>query len=122
MAGIRDLSHFVRHLDGGVDHIDLAVEGITCAGCMAAIEGRISALPEVTRARVNLTSRRLAVEWNQGGLDPARIIDRLSDLGYRAYPFDFSRAEAREERETGFLLRCLGVAAFATMNIMLLSV
>src|SRR5947209_11499527 len=105
MAEIRDFSHFVRHLDGGVDHIDLAVEGITCAGCMAAIEQRVSALPQVTRARVNFSSRRLAVEWNQGGLDPTRIIDRLSDLGYRAYPFEFDRSEANEANETGSLLR-----------------
>jgi Cu2+-exporting ATPase len=116
-----DLSHFVRQLDGGAARIDLAVDGITCAGCMAAIERGIAALPQVTRARVNLTNRQLAVEWS-GSLDPARIVERLSDLGYRAYPFETSRAEDQERREANFLLRCLGVAAFATMNVMLLSV
>src|SRR6266545_1745979 len=121
MLDTRDLSHFVRPIDGGAARIDLAVDGITCAGCMAAIERGIAALPQVTRARVNLTNRRLAVEWS-GSLDPARIIERLSDLGYRAYPFETSRAEDQERREAQFLLRCLAVAAFATMNIMLLSV
>jgi Cu2+-exporting ATPase len=121
MLDTRDLSHFVRRGDGGAARIDLAVDGITCAGCMAAIERGISALPQVRSARVNLTNRRLAVEWS-GSLDPARIIERLSDLGYRAYPFEPSRAEDRERREAQFLLRCLGVAAFAAMNIMLLSV
>jgi Cu2+-exporting ATPase len=116
-----DLSHFVRHTDGGAARIDLAVDGITCAGCMAAIERGISALPQVRSARVNLTNRRLAVEWS-GKLDPARIVEQLSELGYRAYPFETSRAEDQERREAHFLLRCLGVAAFATMNIMLLSV
>jgi P-type Cu2+ transporter len=116
-----DLSHFVRHIDGGAARIDLAVDGITCAGCMAAIERGISALPQVRSARVNLTNRRLAVEWS-GKLDPARIVEQLSELGYRAYPFETSRAEDQERREAHFLLRCLGVAAFATMNIMLLSV
>ena len=121
MLAKTDLSHFVRYGDGGAGRIDLAVDGITCAGCMAAIERGISALPQVKSARVNLTNRRLAVEWN-GSLDPARIIERLSDLGYRAYPFETSRAEDEERREANFLLRCLGVAAFAAMNIMLLSV
>src|SRR6266568_1053955 len=121
MLDTRDLSHFVRPIDGGAARIELAVDGISCAGCMAAIERGIAALPQVTRARVNLTNRRLAVEWN-GSLDPARIIERLSDLGYRAYPFETSRAEDQERREAQFLLRCLAVAAFATMNIMLLSV
>jgi P-type Cu2+ transporter len=121
MLETRDLSHFVRPIGGGAARIDLAVEGITCAGCMAAIERGISALPQVRSARVNLTNRRLAVEWS-GALDPARILARLSELGYRAYPFEPSRAEDRQQREANFLLRCLGVAAFATMNIMLLSV
>jgi P-type Cu2+ transporter len=121
MLARTDFSHFVRHGDGGAARIDLAVDGITCAGCMAAIERGVSALPQVKSARVNLTNRRLAVEWS-GSLDPARIIERLSDLGYRAYPFETSRAEDDERREANFLLRCLGVAAFATMNIMLLSV
>jgi Cu2+-exporting ATPase len=118
----RDLSHFVKHLDAGLEHMDLAVEGVTCAGCMAKIERGLFALPNVTYARVNLTSRRLAVEWKQGMLDPSRVIDRVAELGYKAYPFDPASAETEEGRETHFLLRCLGVAAFAAMNIMLLSV
>ncbi|MCZ7657478.1 MAG: heavy metal translocating P-type ATPase [Xanthobacteraceae bacterium] len=122
MPETRDLSHFVKRLDGGVAHIDLAVEGITCAACMVAIEDGLSAVPEVTRARVNLTNRRVAVEWRDGALDPVRVIDRLADLGYRAYPFEPASAEAEEEKESRFLLRCLGVAAFAMMNVMLLSV
>lgn len=116
-----DLSHFVRHLPG-LDHIDLAVDGISCAACMMKIERGLAAIPEITRARVNLTSRRLAVEWKQGALDPARVIERVSELGYRAYPFDPKTPEDEQQREAAFLLRCLAVAAFAAMNVMLLSV
>ena len=122
MSDTRDLSHFVRHIEGGVARIDLAVEGMACAGCMSKIERGLSTLPSVTRARANLTNRRVAVEWNEGAIDPVRVVERLSELGFRAYPFDPGGAEAAEEQETNFLLRCLAVAAFATMNIMLLSV
>ena len=118
----RDLSHFVRHLEGGVARIDLAVEGMTCAGCMAKIERGLSTLPRITRARANLTNRRVAVEWDEGGLDPVSVVERLSDLGFRAYPFDPGEVEAKEEEQAKSLLRCLAVAAFASMNIMLLSV
>jgi len=31
---------------------------------------RVSAIPDVTLARVNLTDRRVALEWKQGTLDP----------------------------------------------------
>jgi Cu2+-exporting ATPase len=117
-----DFSHFVEHLGGGVARLNLAVDGITCAACMFEIEGGLSRVPNVARARVNLTNRRVAVEWREGALDPASVVDRLKELGYQAHPFDPGRAERDEEQEARLLLRCLGVAAFAAMNIMLLSV
>src|SRR6266540_3219097 len=122
MQATRDFSHYVRHLGSGLSHIDLAVEGVTCAGCMGKIERGLSALPDVTLARVNLTDRRVALEWKQGALDPIRFIDRLAELGYKAYPFETASAEALEAEQSRFLLRCLGVAAFATMNVMMLSI
>jgi P-type Cu2+ transporter len=122
MQATRDFSHYVRDLGSGLSHIDLAVEGVSCAGCMSKIERGLSAMPDVTLARVNLTDRRVALEWRQGALDPAGFIDRLAELGYKAYPFETVRAEAVEAENSRFLLRCLGVAAFATMNVMMLSV
>src|SRR4051794_3645039 len=118
----RDFSHYVRTAGEGVQHIDLAVEGVHCAGCMAKIERGLSAIPDVTLARVNLTDRRVALEWKAGTLDPGRFIDRLEELGYKAHPYETESAEASEVAESRFLLRCLGVAAFATMNVMMLSI
>ena len=122
MQATRDFSHYVKDAGPGLSHIDLAVEGVSCAGCMSKIERGLSAIPDVTLARVNLTDRRVALEWKQGALDPARFIDRLAELGYKAYPFETADAEASEAEQSRFLLRCLGVAAFATMNVMMLSV
>jgi len=122
MQAARDFSHYVKNLDSGLAHIDLAVEGVSCAGCMAKIERGLSAIPDVTLARVNLTDRRVALEWRRGELDPSRFIDRLAELGYKAYPFETAGAEAAEAESARFLLRCLGVAAFATMNVMMLSI
>ncbi len=122
MQARRDFSHYVRHLGSGLSQIDLAVEGVNCAGCMSKIERGLSAIPDVTLARVNLTDRRVALEWKDGALDPAGFIDRLAELGYKAYPFETVRAEVVEAENSRFLLRCLGVAAFATMNVMMLSI
>src|SRR5512143_229343 len=122
MQVTRDFSHYVRDAGPGLQHIDLAVEGVHCAGCMSKIERGLSAIPDVTLARVNLTDRRVALEWKRGTLDPARFIDRLAELGYKAYPFETADAEATEAEQSRFLLRCLGVAAFAAMNVMMLSV
>jgi len=122
MQATRDFSHYVKDLGAGLKHIDLAVEGVNCAGCMSKIERGLQAIPDVTLARVNLTDRRVALEWKQGSLDPGRFIDRLAELGYKAYPFEKASAEATEAEQSRFLLRCLGVAAFATMNVMMLSI
>jgi P-type Cu2+ transporter len=122
MQATRDFSHYVKDLGSGLSHIELAVEGVHCAGCMSKIERGLSAMPNVTLARVNLSDRRVALEWKEGAHDPASFIDRLAELGYKAYPFETAGAEAAEVKQSRFLLRCLGVAAFATMNVMMLSV
>src|SRR3954454_16271080 len=122
MQAVRDFSHYVRDAGAGLSHIDLALEGVSCAGCMFKIERGLSSIPDVTLARVNLTDRRVALEWKQGAVDPTRFVDRLAGLGYKAYPFERAGAESREAEQSRFLLRCLGVAAFATMNVMMLSV
>ena len=102
MQAVRDFSHYVRDAGSGLSHIDLAVEGVSCAGCMSKIERGLSAIPDVTLARVNLTDRRVALEWREGALDPARFIDRLAELGYKAYPFETVRAEALETEQATF--------------------
>jgi P-type Cu2+ transporter len=122
MSSAIDFSHYLKNTSSGLLHLDLAVEGINCAGCMAKIERNLSKIPDVTSARVNLTDRRLALEWKAGAVDPALFVDRLAELGYKAYPFEPAGAETREAERASALLRRLGVAAFAAMNVMMLSV
>jgi P-type Cu2+ transporter len=122
MASTLDFSHYLKSAGTGLLHLDLAVEGISCAGCMAKIERNLADIPDVTSARVNLTDRRLALEWKEGAIDPAIFVDRLAELGYKAYPFERLDAEAREAERARSLLRRLGVAAFAAMNVMMLSI
>ncbi len=116
-----DLSIFVKHEDGR-SHMDLAVEGVGCAGCIRKIEGGLKRLPGVIDARLNFSNRRLSVEWRDGTLDAGEVIDALERIGYHAHPFEPARAEGEEEQQARRLLKCLAVAGFAAMNIMLLSV
>src|SRR5580765_5712142 len=116
-----DLSLYVARHDGTA-HIDLAVEGVACGGCIRRIEGSVKALPGIVDARLNFANRRLAVDWREGEADAAQVIATLARIGYRAHPFRSERAELEEARHAAFLMRCLAVAGFAAMNIMLLSV
>ena len=76
----------------------------------------------VRGARVNLASKRVTVEWDEGALTPKRSSTQLDALGYPAYPFSAPAVDGVEAAEETELLRCLGVAAFGAMNVMLLSV
>jgi Cu2+-exporting ATPase len=98
-----------------------AIEGIVCAACVQTIEDRVSKIAGVLEARVNYSSRRLFVRW-QGGLGvTAAIADELGRLGYRAHPLR-KVADDDEKKYEQWILRCLAVAGFAAMNVMLLSV
>src|SRR6476619_2763380 len=116
-----DLSMFVRR-DAGLSRLDLAVEGIGCAGCIRKIEGGLKRIPGIVDARLNFTNHRLAVEWRDGTLEAGDVIIALARIGYRAHPFEPERAETDEARHARWLMKCLAVAGFAAMNIMLLSV
>lgn len=117
-----DLSHYVTSRQEGTNHLDLAVEGIHCAGCISGIERRLKAVSGVTDARVNFTLKRIGVDWRAGALEPATLLDTLAKAGYRAHPFAARASEDNSDAEMKRLLRSLAVAGFAAMNIMLLSV
>jgi len=117
-----DLSLYARPDDDGRLSMDLAVEGVTCGACIGRIEGAVKQLPGIAEARLNYTNRRLHVVWSDGAVEPSRIVEALEASGYHGHPFVPLRAEEEEAAEARRLTRCLGVAGFAAMNIMLLSV
>ena len=51
-----------------------------------------------------------------------RVAEALKPLGYVARPFEIGEVERADAEHMQYLLRCLAVAGFATMNVMLLSV
>src|SRR5271166_5531138 len=102
--------------------MDLVVDGVYCGACIVTIEKGLSREEGVRGARVNLASKRVTVEWEEGALEPPAIIEKLEALGYPAYPFASDTADSAEMQAEKRLLRCLGVAAFGAMNVMLLSV
>ena len=122
MTEAQDLSLFVRHPAEGVAAMDLVVNGVYCGACIVTIEKGLGKEAGVRGARVNLASRRVTVEWNDGALDPPVLLERLEALGYPAFPFTAAAADSVEAQEEKRLLRCLGVAAFGAMNVMLLSI
>ncbi len=117
-----DLSGFVTAGSDGRSELDFAVQGITCAACIGKIERAVSRMPGSPSARLNYTTSRLKVSWRGADFRPGEVERALAPLGYRVRPFDLGTVESEDARQEKHLLRCLAVAGFAAMNVMLLSV
>ncbi|MFI5013358.1 MAG: heavy metal translocating P-type ATPase [Hyphomicrobiales bacterium] len=117
-----DLSGFVKRSDDGKAEIDFAVQGVACAACIGKIEQAVGRMRGAPSARLNYTTRRLKVTWRDGDFQPGEVGRALAPLGYRIQPFDLGSVESEDAQRARALLRCLAVAGFAAMNVMLLSV
>lgn len=95
---------------------------IHCAACISVVERGLMDLPGVAHVRVNLTRKRATVHASPN-IDDVMLTDALAELGYDAQPLDQATLSANHsDRAARDLLMRLGVAAFAMMNVMLLSV
>ncbi|WP_298335220.1 heavy metal translocating P-type ATPase [uncultured Erythrobacter sp.] len=96
------------------------VPGMRCAGCIAKIERELPKVAGVKAARVNFSSKRVAVEHDKE-LGEDALLQALQGLGFEAQRIEDNPLGA-EEKEHRKLMRALGVAGFGMMNVMLLSV
>ena len=117
---VADPRAFVQQ-DGETRRLTLLVRGARCGGCLAKIETAARALPGITAARLNLSSGRLEISGTPA-MDAAKVTRAIAELGYGVQPLDEDRAGNPGQEEERALLIAMGVAAFATANIMLLSV
>src|SRR5204862_471118 len=76
----------------------------------------------VASARLNLTQKRLTVDFAPGARDPAGVVATLARLGYPATPYDPGQAREAYDREGRQLVLALAVAGFGVMNTMMFSV
>lgn len=116
MVRARALSPLVRHRAADAD---VAVNGMLYGASIRTIEGGIAAIPDMTLARVNPTDCRAATDRRGGRADPIRFVSRT---GSQPRPDDDVKSDADETHEMYMLLRCLAVAAFAAMTVLLLPV
>jgi len=64
-------------------HVDLAIDGMTCASCASRVERSLNGLAGVT-ATVNLLTERASVDYNPVAVAPDRLVGAVERLGYRA--------------------------------------
>ncbi len=120
-AGEFDLA--AQQIAPGVRLLQVVAPAMHCGACIAAIERGLKRVPGVRDARANLTARRVSIEFDAAATSGGAVAEALARLGYESHPLDDTdAADAADRRETRDLLTRLGVAGFASMNIMLLSI
>ena len=107
-----------RDLGGGLHQVDIAVPGVHCASCIRTVEHGLRQVPGVEHVRVNLSTRRVSVNWR--GAEAPALLPALDALGFPGHLFEPD--DGARDPELGRLIRALAVAGFCAMNIMLLSV
>jgi P-type Cu2+ transporter len=113
---------YVIEVSDDIRRLNLMVSTVHCAGCIRKIENALHTSPGVIRARVNLSTRRLVVDWHAAQNDAAQVVELVSGLGFPATPYDPEQLLSSGSREETRLLKALAVAGFAAANVMLLSV
>ena len=116
--GDNELRLASRDIGDGLRQTDLSVPSIHCGGCIRSIEKALSGIEGIVSARVNLSTKRVAVRWRDTAAPPP-MVRTLADLGYPANLFETQEDQA--DRTLPGLLRALAVSAFVSMNIMMLS-
>jgi P-type Cu+ transporter len=100
-----------------LSHIDLAVDGMTCAGCASRVERTLNALDGV-RATVNLATERAAVDYDPALAAPPMLVEAVQGAGYDAAPAE--DAQPREDRARP-LRRRLAVSALLSLPVVALA-
>jgi len=113
---------FVRDAGAGIRQATLLVDGITCGACAWLIERGLQRCEGVRGVAVNLSARRVQVEWDDARTRLSAIMGVIDRLGYRTRGFDPAAGESAAARERRGMIWRLFVAGFAMMQVMMYAV
>ncbi|MBI4182389.1 MAG: copper-translocating P-type ATPase [Proteobacteria bacterium] len=106
------------------ERAELAIEGMTCASCVARVERAIRRLPGVLGAEVNLATARASVRFLPDSVSRQRIRAAVAEAGYAAEETGAEAGDAeraRREAELAALQRTVLLAAAFTVPLALLA-
>lgn len=113
---------FVSVDDKNIKQASLILEGIVCAACVWLNEKHISALPGVVEFRVNYSTHRARVRWDDTQIKLSDILQAIASIGYIAHPFDPGRQEEIYKKERSKALKRLAIAGLGAVQVMMLAV
>ncbi len=127
-VGVESIARAIEDLGyrAGLEKATYAVEGMTCASCVARVEKALAGVKGVMGADVNLATERVAVSYDPGQVSFATMARAVEAAGYRLMPTAegeeaLDRERRRRERETRMLRAKLIYSVVSAAVIMLLS-
>ena len=104
------------------EHIDLALEGMTCAACAARIEKVLNRVPGA-HAGVNFANESASVKFDPAQAGPSQLVAAVERAGYRArvkrdYESERREREARQAATWQTLRRELVIAVVLTLPLL----
>ncbi len=93
-----EAAHAAAAAEPAAHHITLAIEGMTCASCVARVERAIRRVDGVQEVAVNLATNRARVKVAPQA-DVAAIADRVERAGYAAHSADNEAADTVEREQ-----------------------
>lgn len=65
-------------------NIELNVQGMTCQGCVRSVQMKLSKVPGVASASVDLGAGKAAVEYDDTRANADQMIAAVEQIGYHA--------------------------------------
>ncbi len=110
---------FVQIQEGSIREASLILEGIVCAACVWLNEKHVKSLQGVIDFRVNYSTHRASLKWDNDQIKLSEVLQAIVDIGYNAHPFDPGRMETIQKKEKSAALRRIAVAGVGMMQVMM---
>ena len=78
---------FVESEADGSHSASLVIENIACPACCWLIESQLARLEGMLDASINYASHHARIHWDGSRLPLSRILQKITALGYRAWPY-----------------------------------
>lgn len=119
------VSSFIDYRDANTTRINFFLPGMHCASCVWLLEQLSKFNPGILSSRVDLLRKTIHIVYHHQSTNPKSIASLLHSVGYppllTAEDVSEGTAQARKYASRQLYMR-IGVAGFATGNIMMISI
>lgn len=102
-----------------MSHAVFNIEGMRCSACSRAVTRAVSALAGVERVSVNVATARAAVDWDPRKVALQKILDVVSEAGFKPLPLAGQAAATVQRAERRLALKRIGLAGLGMMQTMM---